>query len=51
MKLELEPVVEHDQVPLVDGGAPRHTGVKLPPREQFEPATAMPLTEKYRFQN
>ena len=38
MKLELEPVVEHDQVPLADGGAPEAPRVKLPPRERVERA-------------
>ena len=45
MKPELEPLGEHDQVPLADGDAPEAPWVKLPPKEQVEPATAMPLTE------
>jgi len=44
MKPELEPLAEHDQVPLADG-APEALWVKLPPKEQVEPATAMPPTE------
>ncbi len=38
MKPELEPVVEHDQVPLADGGALEAPRVKLPPRERVERA-------------